>query len=65
MLALFGIVGCAASPEPFEYHDKRDQKSGPGLFSGEEGGFIIWDGVGDEKKEENNKEADSTNTIPQ
>ncbi len=36
------IAGCAASPKPFDYHDDRDEKLGPGLFSGEEGGYIIY-----------------------
>lgn len=38
---MFGIAGCASPPQPFEYHDERDHKSGPGLFSGEEGGYVI------------------------
>jgi hypothetical protein len=37
-----GIAGCASSPQPFDYHDDRDEKPGPGLFSGEEGGFVIY-----------------------
>ena len=65
LLALLGIAGCASSPEPFEYHDERDQKSGPGLFSGEEGGFVIYDGPGNEKKEKKNKETDSKDPISQ
>jgi hypothetical protein len=36
------IAGCAASPQPFVYHDDRDEKPGPGLFSGEAGGFVIY-----------------------
>jgi hypothetical protein len=35
------MAGCAASPQPFEYHDDRDEKPGPGLFSGDRGGFVI------------------------
>jgi len=35
------MAGCAASPQPFEYHDDRDEKPGPGLFSGDQGGFVI------------------------
>ena len=35
------MVGCAASPQPFEYHDDRNEKPGPGLFSGDRGGFVI------------------------
>ena len=36
------IAGCAASPQPFEYHDDRDEKPGPGLFSGDRGGVVIY-----------------------
>jgi hypothetical protein len=36
-----GTIGCALAPEPFEYHNDRDEKPGPGLFSGEAGGFVI------------------------
>lgn len=46
----FGADGCAWKTQPFEYHDGRDEKPGPGLFSGEEGGFIIY-GESLEKKE--------------
>ena len=38
------IAGCATSLQPFDYHDDRDEKPGPGLFSGEEGGFVIHGG---------------------
>ena len=37
-----GFTGCASLPQPFVYHDDRDEKPGPGLFSGEKGGFIIY-----------------------
>ena len=36
---IVGIAGCASTPQPFVYHDDRDEKPGPGLFSGEEGGL--------------------------
>jgi len=42
MIAAALIAGCASSPQPFDYHDGRDEKAGPGLFSGEEGGFVIY-----------------------
>ena len=42
VLLMFGGVGCASMTQPFEYHDDRDEKPGPGLFSGEEGGYIIY-----------------------
>ena len=38
----FGIAGCASTMQPFAYHDDRDEKPGPGLFSGDEGGFVIY-----------------------
>ncbi|MEE4111208.1 MAG: hypothetical protein V2I40_00245 [Desulfobacteraceae bacterium] len=37
-----GLAGCASLPQPFDYHDDRDEKPGPGLFSGEKGGFVIY-----------------------
>jgi len=36
------LSGCASSPQPFVYHDDRDEKPGPGLFSGEQGGFVVY-----------------------
>jgi hypothetical protein len=47
-------MGCASAPQPFDYHEDRDEKPGPGLFSGEEGGFVIFGGT----KEEENNQAD-------
>ncbi len=41
VLLLFIITGCKA-PEPFEYHPENETKSGPGLFSGEDGSFNIY-----------------------
>ena len=48
------VMGCASAPQPFDYHEDRDEKPGPGLFSGEEGGFVIFGGT----KEEENNQAD-------
>ena len=42
VLLVIGIAGCASTPQSFEYHDDRDEKPGPGLFSGEEGGFVVY-----------------------
>ncbi len=36
------LAACASSPQPFAYHDDRDEKTGPGLFSGEKGRFVIY-----------------------
>ena len=49
MLAAALMVGCATSPQPFDYHDDRDEKPGPGLFSGEKGGFVIEGGPAEAK----------------
>jgi len=35
-----GLAGCA-STEPFEYQDVREEKPGPGLFTGEKGAVVI------------------------
>ena len=42
VLLVIGIAGCASIPQSFEYHDDRDEKPGPGLFSGEKGGFVVY-----------------------
>jgi hypothetical protein len=47
---MLGTIGCAATLQPVQYHDERDEKSGPGLFSGAEGGFIIYGETLDKKK---------------
>jgi len=39
---VFEVAGCASTPQPFVYHDDRNDKPGPGLFSGDEGGFVIY-----------------------
>jgi hypothetical protein len=36
-----GLAACSSAPKPFEYHDVREEKPGPGLFTGEEGGVVI------------------------
>jgi hypothetical protein len=47
--AAWGAVGiglvigaCATSPEPFEYQPENELKSGPGLFSGDDGVFTLY-----------------------
>jgi hypothetical protein len=52
MAAMVGMAGCAASPEPFDYHDDRDEKPGPGLFSGEKGGVVIYGESADKSAED-------------
>jgi len=39
---IVNLSGCASTTQPFAYHDDRDEKPGPGLFSGDEGGFVIY-----------------------
>jgi hypothetical protein len=46
-----GLAGCASSDQPFVYHDDRDEKPGPGLFSGDKGGFVIYGESVEEKTE--------------
>jgi hypothetical protein len=42
VFVVFGVTGCASTPRPYTYHDDRDEKPGPGLFSGEEGGIVVY-----------------------
>lgn len=53
------IAGCATSPQPFDYHDDREDKPGRGLFSGEEGGFVIHGGAADKTREKDQCAADN------
>ena len=39
---MVGLNGCSTSPKPFEYESDRELKPGPGLFSGEDGYFTIY-----------------------
>ncbi len=59
ILVVLGTAGCALTPQPFEYHNDLDEKAGRGLFSGDEGGFVI---IGDKSKVKNRKEKTSTNS---
>ncbi|MCF8080619.1 MAG: hypothetical protein K9K88_15170 [Desulfobacterales bacterium] len=36
-----GLAACSTTPEPFEYQDVREEKPGPGLFTGEQGGVVM------------------------
>jgi hypothetical protein len=47
LVALAGVgfwllVGCATSPEPFEYQQSNELKPGPGIFTGKEGVYTIY-----------------------
>ena len=46
------LCGCASAPQPFEYHDDREDKPGPGLFSGDQGGFVIYGDPSEAETEE-------------
>ena len=60
LLAIAALVaGCAASPQPFAYHDDRDEKPGPGLFSGDRGGVVIYGETRDPAEVEKAPEASS------
>lgn len=39
---LLGLNGCSTSQKPFEYETNRELKPGPGLLSGEDGHFTIY-----------------------
>lgn len=68
IIILFLIWNCSAM-EPYEYESERDQKSGPGLFSGEKGAFTIYestkpkpeDGKGSETQEKDPDETEKSN----
>lgn len=53
------MAGCASSPQPFDYHDDRDEKQGPGLFSGDEGGYVIYGEPSEQKTDAEKAPADS------
>jgi hypothetical protein len=38
----FGLAGCTTPSKPYKYESNRELKPGPGLFSGEDGYFIIY-----------------------
>ena len=54
-----GLAGCASAPQPFAYHDDRDEKPGPGLFSGEKGGYVISSESSEKKPDTETTPADS------
>ena len=42
LVGVVGISGCSTPPKPFEYESNREIKPGPGLFSGDDGYFTIY-----------------------
>ena len=53
---LAAFAGCTWPPKPYEYHNEKDEMPGPGLFSGEDGGFVIYNEPGEEKSKPEEKE---------
>jgi len=56
--AMVAINGCAGTPEPFEYQPDNELKSGPGLLSGEDGVFTIY-------QKPNEGDADKASQVPE
>jgi hypothetical protein len=56
-----GLVGCASSPEPFDYQQSNELKPGPGLLTGEEGVYTIYGPPPVEEKQPAPAEEDSVN----
>jgi len=58
------LCGCAVTPQPFDYHDDREEKPGPGLFSGDRGGYTVYgessDQTSDRKADEEEKASDAS-----
>jgi len=54
------IMGCQ-SREPFEYHPENESKSGPGLFSGEDGSFNLYSKPEEEGEPEIIEDSEGTN----
>lgn len=40
--AMAALYGCAVTPDPLEYQPDNEFKKGPGLLSGEDGVFTIY-----------------------
>ena len=47
LIALLGLSmcysGCATAPEPYDYQPANEMKPGPGLFSGKDGVFSLYE----------------------
>ena len=55
LLCLLLLLGGCGGTE-YSYRDGRDQKEGPGLLSGEDGNFTIYNADDDAGKEESQQE---------
>ena len=52
VVALLALSGCGGSSQSFEYHAADDPPPGPGLFSGSDGTFTIYQSKKAEEAEE-------------
>ena len=43
LVLAIAIGGCASTPEPFDYQQENELKPGPGLFSGDDGVFTLFE----------------------
>ena len=41
IVLLLAVILCACGGKPLQYTDSKEQKPGPGLFSGEDGVFTL------------------------
>jgi len=52
VVMLLTLVGCGGGSQSFEYHAADDPPPGPGLFSGSDGTFTIYQSNREEDVEE-------------
>ena len=52
VVTLLALAGCGGGSQSFEYHAADDPPPGPGLFSGPDGNFTIYQGNGEDEVEE-------------
>ena len=52
LVTLLALVGCGGGSQSFEYHAADDPPPGPGLFSGPDGTFTIYQSNNEEEVEE-------------
>ena len=52
LVTLLALAGCGGGSQSFEYHSADDPPPGPGLFSGPDGTFTIYQSDREEEAEE-------------
>lgn len=52
LMTLLTLAGCGGGSQSFEYHAADDPPPGPGLFSGPDGTFTIYQSSREEEAEE-------------